>query len=186
MRSHLWPILMNHVYLCLSCQGLYALCLLLERKIYFKRVKKHKPSCKNINLHFVLLMRDCFVSFILTFRNLCKSTLAYSPEFIMFYFLLTPYKLPKPLPKCQLWTIFFWCLESLFLPLHLIVKFQILRSQWQISHQLQHGFHPGCFHLSTCWLMSWLFFEISFQKHSSFRFESFTHTHTHTKPTEKQ
>lgn len=102
-------------------------------------------------------MRDCFVSFILTFRNLCKSTLAYSPEFIIFYFLHAPYSLPKPIPKCQLWTILFWCLEILFLLLHLTVKFWIPRSQWQISHQLQQWFHPGCFHLFICQLKSCLF-----------------------------
>lgn len=119
-------------------------------------------------------MRDCFVSFILTFRNLCKSTLAYSPEFIIFYFLLAPYSLPKPIPKCQLWTILFWCLEILFLLLHLTVKFWIPRSQWQVSHQLQQGFHPGCFHLFIYQLKSWLFLKTLF-KTTVLRFESFPH-----------
>lgn len=105
-------------------------------------------------------MRDCFVSFILTFRNLCKSTPAYSPEFITFYFLLVPYSLPKTIAKSQLWTILLWCLEILFLSLHLTVKFLIARSQWQISHQLQQGFCPGCFHLFICWLMSWIFWKL--------------------------
>jgi len=76
--------------LCLLDLCLLGLCLLLERKIYFKRAKNHK-SCKNTNLHLVLVMRDCFFSFVLTFRNLCKSTLAYSPELIIFCFLLAPY-----------------------------------------------------------------------------------------------
>lgn len=58
----------------------------------FQRVKMQKySSCENINLQPVLTMRGCFVSFVLTFRNLCKSALAYSPEFVIFCFLLSPY-----------------------------------------------------------------------------------------------
>lgn len=88
MQGHLWTNLTNPVYLYSSCQGWYA--LYLESETYFKRVKK-EHFIKNINLHLVLAMRGCFVSFILTFRNLCKSALAYSPEFVIFCFLLPPY-----------------------------------------------------------------------------------------------
>lgn len=54
----------------------------------------------------------------------------------------------------------------------LTVKFCIPRSQWQISHQVQQGFHPVCFHLLIYWLISWLFLKILF-KITTLIFETF-------------
>lgn len=146
----------------MACQGFMIISFVLitgEENIFQRSKKTHKPSCKNINLHLVSVMRDSFVSFILTFRNLCKSTLAYNSLFSTSFLVLSHF--PKlflnvrlELSFSDVWRLFF------FLTFHLTVKFWIPRSQWQISHQLQQGFYPGSLHLFICF-----FWNLFFQSH---------------------